>query len=126
MNFSDYSGRWDRNRGVIDCARWLAGVVVTIVVAFTAAAAFGLMFGGCANTERALEHAKDNAALSQGHAQDVSLPVEAQAIGAVNRVSWQVQVYLLGGPKPDPDVIDMLPEETRAELGLLENSETAK
>lgn len=118
------SGRWSPR-----VARGLEVVVyavLTAAIALAVAGACGVLVAGCANTQRALEHAKDNVALSEGHATDPrnELTPDAERIGLVNRVSWQIQVFLLGGPRPDPDVIDLIPEETRRELGLLENSET--
>lgn len=100
-----------------------ASCLQRIVYALVALAAVGLVCAqlvGCANVGRALEHAEANAAYSTAHASDSSLPSEARAIGQVNRISWQVQVYLLGGPRPDADVLALLPEEFRREIGLAE------
>ncbi|MCA8923987.1 MAG: hypothetical protein KDD82_19410 [Planctomycetes bacterium] len=116
MSFST-SGRFQ-----VEAAHCLQRLVYALVA--LAMIGFACAFlSGCASTGRALEHAEANAAYSAAHADDTSLPSQARAIGEVNRISWQVQVYLLGGEKPDPDVIALLPEDFRREIGLLPEAE---
>lgn len=114
MNFSNYSGRWDQSRRVIDAAKLLASVVVSLVVAFTLACACGLMFGGCANTERALQAADRQGAACRADEADVSLPAQARMIAMDDADTFEVIRWHLGGAAPSADAQERINERRKA------------
>ena len=114
MNFSDYSGRWDRNRGVIDCARWLATTLVALAFAFTVATACGLLFGGCANVQRARQVSDQASLINRAHEADEQLPASARMIAADSADLFEVIRWSLGGRAPSLDAQQRINERRKA------------
>ena len=115
MNFSSYSGRWDRNgRGVIEAAKLIASVVVSLVVAFTLACAFGLMFGGCANVQRARQVSDQASLINRSHEADTDLPGSARMIAMDAADAFEVIEWALGGDEPSLDAQQRINERRKA------------
>lgn len=103
------SGRWDGEK-----AKRLQSATVALVVL---AVVGMILLAGCA-PQRAVDHALDNAANSRAIASDTSYTEAQRQAGEVNMVSWEVQVFLLTGDHPSPEVIQQLTPEQLAELGI--------
>lgn len=114
MNFSNYSGRWDQSRRVIDAAKLLASVVVSLVVAFTLACACGLMFGGCANVQQAKQAADQAALVNRAHEADTDLPGSARMIATDAADAFEVVRWALGGDEPSLDAQQRINERRKA------------